>query len=152
MADKEHEKSMLEVLGEARERLAEPKVDPLKEKSFVKITDFSPSAGRYVRQQRLTITIKHGRDTVFKDTVSGLQMLVHTDQFAARDSSHSKMLVDSDETVLVFIATKFDVKNFTGRNARKKGVEPVASLADTIRRAVFHGFTGGQDPDPEDAA
>ena len=136
--------SMSAAVGEARTRLESPALDPETEKSIHKITDYSPNAGRYVRQQRLQLIIKQGRNTILKVPISAYQVLQHRDQFDTRDSDERKLLVESDETTLVVIATQHDAKNIIGRSFRKQGAEPISTLDDTLRKAA--GLAKGTAP------
>jgi len=143
-------KSMADAVGEVRERLGEPANDPKAAGSLLKLTDFSPTAGRYVKQRRVTLSIKVGHDVVFKETLSGFHVMQHRDQYATEDAENRKLRVESDETTYVIIATKHDMQNALGRRMRKRKAEPIVSLEEMLSKLACLGSTAeGEEDDGE---
>lgn len=132
---KDPEQSMQAAVGELRERPAEAPLKPKSEKTVHKLDDYSPGTGRYVRQQRMQLIIKHGHDTVIKIPISSYNLLEHRDQYDTRDNEHRKMLVESDETTLVLVATQHDPKHLVGRSFRRRGATPISTLSEALRKA-----------------
>ena len=140
---------MGEAVGEVRERIDEPRKSPEGIPSAIKVTDFSPSAGRYVRQQRVSVQVRVGHKTIFKENVSSFHIVSHRDQFLASGEEDRHLLVESDETTFVIVASKHDLKNIAGRGMRQAGVKSLSTLDETLSRAVNLAKRAGEDDHQE---
>lgn len=121
-------------------------------KTRQKINDFSPTAHKYVRQRRIYLQVKIGREIIEKLQITGYQKVVHRDQFDTQDSDKRQLLVDSDETTVIIIAKMHDPKNVVGRDLRLGGAKPICSLDQMLSAVVDIGrlsLDGGhEDDDP----
>lgn len=114
-----------------------------------RITDYSPSAHKYVKQQRMSLVVKHGRTAVLKQPISSYQLITHRDQFDTKDADGRTLLVDSDETVIIIVARAHEPRNAVGRALRVKGAAPMVTLQQTLNAAMSLGDEGLGDGDHE---
>lgn len=130
-ASTKRQKSMLELLELHDKRIKSPDFDPKLEKSIHKLDEFAPSPTRYARRQRFTLTVKRGTQVQTKKVLTGYTLVEHTDLFDMHDGQR-RVHVQSDKTSVIIIGHYIDQKNVIGRQARKAGVKPITSLADTL--------------------
>lgn len=140
------EKKFVSMLDTLRLR-RKPKAPPLSiqaEETKHKLNEFTQSPIRYVRRDNHQVAVFKGRNKIAKFQVSGYQVIEHRDMYDTRDATNRKIMVPSDESVVIIIGKHYDIKNEIGRKLRQSGAKSISTLEDTVRETLGAGYSEGE--------